>query len=113
MYMLCLILFRHSFRFLFFLCLVFLTCASGWKILPSGHLLDTPTYGGNVITTNYFSLVGREMVSFFFGIVVFILEKGVMAYRENTKGAIDMILLYIISAFLLFGFVFYYCYTWT
>lgn len=56
---------------------------------PVGSFIVTP-HGGNVITTNYLSLIARELF-FFFGIVDSVLEKGVMAYRENTKGAMDVL----------------------
>ena len=47
----------------FSLCLVFLTCTFGWKILPSGHLLKPPR-GGNVLTTNHSSLIREEAFLF-------------------------------------------------
>lgn len=81
---------------------------------PVGSFIVTP-HGGNVITTNYLSLIARELF-FFFGIVDSVLEKGVMAYRENTKGAMDVLWsdssVYNFVVFCLFDFIFY-CYAWT
>lgn len=58
-----------------------------------------------MVTTNYFSLIAREKLFFFFGIVDSVLEKGVMAYRENTKGAMDMIFEVILLYIILLSFV--------
>lgn len=51
------------------------------------------------------SLIAREKLFFFFGIVDSVLEKGVMAYRENTKGAMDMIFEVILLYIILLSFV--------